>query len=160
MQVLKVGDHTTLIFTKVLDELSRGLVDEDEDAEAAPADRPYWERRGSRATVQIADELLAIAREINPSLELRYNKYYIGLSKGGQPFNFIVFRPRRSTINLEVKLPRAEEIDAKIDAAGIETLEYDVRWGAYRLSLHKEDIAKHRALFKELMQAAYQNRTA
>ena len=34
MQALKVGDHTTLIFTKVMDELSRGLVDEDEDAES------------------------------------------------------------------------------------------------------------------------------
>src|ERR1700686_4294420 len=33
MQALKVGEHTTLIFTKVMDELSRGLVDEDEDAE-------------------------------------------------------------------------------------------------------------------------------
>jgi len=39
MQALKVGEHMTLIFTKVMDELSRGLVDEDEDAEAAPTDR-------------------------------------------------------------------------------------------------------------------------
>src|SRR5579884_4548079 len=33
MQAHKVGDNLTLIFTKVMDELSRGLVDEDEDAE-------------------------------------------------------------------------------------------------------------------------------
>ncbi len=39
MQALKVGDNITLVFTKVMDELSRGLVDEDEDAEAAPTDR-------------------------------------------------------------------------------------------------------------------------
>src|SRR5258707_3015884 len=43
MQTLKVGTHTTLLFTKVMDELSRGLVDEDEDAEAAPTDRNFWE---------------------------------------------------------------------------------------------------------------------
>jgi hypothetical protein len=36
MQAFKVGEAITLVFTKVLDELSRGLVDEDEDAEAAP----------------------------------------------------------------------------------------------------------------------------
>ena len=48
MHALKVGDHTTLIFTKVMEELSRGLVDEDEDAEAAPTDRAYWEKRGRR----------------------------------------------------------------------------------------------------------------
>ena len=58
MQALKVGEHTTLIFTKVMDELSRGPVDEDEDAEAAPTDRGYWEKRATKATVQLADELL------------------------------------------------------------------------------------------------------
>jgi hypothetical protein len=66
MQALKVGEHTTLIFTKVMDELSRGLVDEDEDAEAAPTDRAYWEKKGTKATVQLADELLGIAHEIDP----------------------------------------------------------------------------------------------
>jgi len=106
MQALKVGDHTTLIFTKVMDELSRGLVDEDEDAEAAPADRAYWEKKGSKATVQMADELLGIVHEIAPSLELRYNRHYIGLSKDGQPFNFAQFRPRKSTIGLEINLPQ------------------------------------------------------
>jgi hypothetical protein len=160
MQALKVGDHTTLIFTKVMDELSRGLVDEDEDAEAAPTDRAYWEKRGSKATLQLADELLVIAREIDPSLELKYNKFYVGLSKGGQPFNFVLFRPRKSTINIEVKLDETEEIDAKIEQAGIEALDYDARWSRYRLALHKDDIAKHRALLKELLQAAYQSRSS
>jgi hypothetical protein len=97
MQVLKVGEHITLVFTKVMDELSRGLIDEDEDAEAAPTDRAYWEKRGTKATVQLADDLLGIARECDPSLELRYNKFYIGLSRGGQPFNFSVFKPQKKS---------------------------------------------------------------
>jgi hypothetical protein len=37
-------------------------------------------------------------------------------------------------------------------------LEYAARWAAYRLSLHKGDLAKHRVL-KELMQAAHQRRS-
>jgi hypothetical protein len=69
----------TLIFTKVIDELSRGLVDKDEDAEAAPTDRAYWEKKGTQATVQLVDVLLGIAREIDPSLvDPKYNKFYIG----------------------------------------------------------------------------------
>lgn len=159
MQALKVGDHTTLIFTKVMDELSRGLVEEDEDAEAAPTDRSYWEKRGTKGTVQLADELLAIAREVDASLELKYNKFYIGLSKDGQPFNFVVFRPRKSTINIELKLAQTDEIDAKIEQSGIETLDYSARWERYRLTLHKDDLTKHREFLKELMQAAYQNRS-
>jgi hypothetical protein len=74
MHALKVGDHTTLVFTKVMDELSRGLVDEDEDAEAAPTDRAYWEKTGTKTSVQLADELLTIAHEIDPSLEPRLRK--------------------------------------------------------------------------------------
>ena len=43
MQAFALGENITLIFTTVLDELVRGVVDEDEDAEAAPTDRAYWE---------------------------------------------------------------------------------------------------------------------
>jgi predicted transport protein len=158
MRALRVGDHTTLIFTKVMDELSRGVVDEDEDAEAAPTDRAYWEKRGTKATVQLADDLLVIAREIDPSLELKYNKFYIGLSKEKRAVNFVIFRPKKKTVSLEVQVPHAEEFDAKIDKAGIETLEYEAKWGRYRLSLNKEEIGKNRELLKELIQAAYLQR--
>jgi hypothetical protein len=86
------------VFTKVVDDFSRGLVDEDEDAEAAPTDRAYWERRGSKRTVQLADQLLSIARKFEPSIDLKYNKFYIGISRDGQPFNFVAFRPRKAGI--------------------------------------------------------------
>jgi hypothetical protein len=124
-------------------------------AEAAPTDRAYWEQTGTKTTVQLADELLTIAREIDSSLELKYNKFYIGLSKAGQAFNFVYMRPRKIVINFIIRLPRSDEIDAKIEKAHIETLEYSTRSGAYRLSLHKENIAKNRELLKELMEAAY-----
>src|SRR5262249_50535704 len=159
MQALKVGEHTTLIFTKVMDELSRGLVDEDEDAEAAPTDRGYWEKRATKATVQLADDLLEVAQEIDPSLDLKYNKFYIGLSKDGQPFNFALFRPLKNSTNLWIYLPQSDDIDAKINQAGIEAWDHDTRRECYRLALQKDDISNHRALLKELMQAAYQNRS-
>ena len=76
---LRIGDHVTLVFTTVMDELSRGLVDEDEDAKAAPTDRAYWEKRATKATVALADDLLDTVRQFDPSLELKYNKFYIGL---------------------------------------------------------------------------------
>ena len=85
MQALTVGSHVTLVFTTVVDELSRGLVDEDEDAAAAPTDRSYWEKRATKATVALADELITTLKEFDPSLELKYNKFYIGLSRDGLP---------------------------------------------------------------------------
>jgi hypothetical protein len=158
MQALTIGSNIILVFTKVMDELTRGLVDEDEDAEAAPTDRAYWEDRGTKATVQLADQLLEIAREFDPSLEMKYNKFYIGLSKEGQPYNFVLFRPRKNTINIELKLPRTDETDKFIDEAGFEALEYSTRFGNYRLSLQKEDISKKREQLKQLIEAAYKSR--
>jgi hypothetical protein len=158
MQAFTVGVHTTLVFTKVMDELKRGP-DETGEPPPLPTDRDYWEKRGSKATVQLADELLGIAKEIDPSLELQYNKHYIGIYKNGQPFNFCSFRPRKSAVNLSIKLTRSDDIDSKIDELGLEALSY-ARWGAYRLSIQKDDIAKHRAFLKLLMQAAYQERSA
>jgi hypothetical protein len=159
MQALRVGEHTTLVFTKVLDEMSRGLVDEDEDAEATPTDRTYWEKQGSKSTVQFADQLLGIIHEFDPSLELKYNKFYIGLSKGGQAFNFVVFRPRKNEIRIDIRLPRTDEVDNKIEQSGLEALEYDARYQSYRLSVDDSEIASNRPLFLELMRAAYQSRS-
>jgi len=160
MRALRIGENVTLVFTTVMDELTRGLVDEDEDAEAAPTDRDYWEKRATKATVSLADSLLDVVKEFDPSLELKYNKFYIGLSRDGQPFNFVTFRPKKSHLNLELKMPQTDDVDAKIEDAGIETLEYNKRWGNYRLRLSKDQVKSKADTIRELMQLAYERRSA
>src|SRR5260370_11852723 len=125
MQALKMADYTALVFTTVIDELTRGLIDEDEDAEATPTDRAYWEtKKGTKATVAIADQLLGIVHEFDPSLALKYNKFYIGLAKDGRADNFVTFRPQRSGLLLEVRLKQSDDIQAKIDASSLDTFSY------------------------------------
>lgn len=158
MSALKVAENTTLVFTKVMDELKRGPDDAGEPP-PSPVNRDYWEKLGSTATVQLADELLGIAREFDPALEPQYNKQYIGIFKNGQPFNFCSFRPRKNVVDLRIKLPRADDIDEMIDGTDIEKLNY-TSWGAYKLALQRDDIAKNRSLLKQLMLAAYENRSA
>lgn len=160
MQALRIGENVTLVFTTVMDELSRGLVDEDEDAEAAPTDRAYWEKRATKATVALADDLLGVVKQFDPSLELKYNKFYIGLSRDGQPFNFVTIKPKKSYLNLELKIPLSEELDEKIESAGIETLEYNKRWGTYRLRLAKEQVKSKADTLRDMMQLAYERRSA
>ena len=98
MQAFKVSDCVTLIFTKVIDELSRGVVDEDEDAEAAPTDRAYWEQRAAKGTVSLVDRMVELLRDFEPTLNLKYNKFYIGLEKEGQPYNFVRFVPKKKAL--------------------------------------------------------------
>jgi hypothetical protein len=54
-------------------------------------------------------------------------------------------------------LPRDEGIDAKLEQSGLDLLEY-ARWGAYRIKLEPQDIAKHKPLLEELLKVAYENR--
>ena len=46
----RLGDSVCLVFSKVLDEMRLGLVDEDEEVQAV-TDRGYWEARASRQTL-------------------------------------------------------------------------------------------------------------
>ena len=98
IRALTVGENLTLVFTKVLDEMTLGVVDEDEEAEAAPTDRMYWVNvKGTNKTVAMADEMLELVQTFDSTLELKYNKFYIGLTRGGRPFNFVTFTPQKST---------------------------------------------------------------
>ncbi len=65
MQALRVAGKLTLVFTRVMDELSRDLVDEDEEAEAFPADRSYWEAKASKPMLGLTDKLLEAAKQLD-----------------------------------------------------------------------------------------------
>jgi len=158
MQALQVGENLTLVFTKVMDEFSRGPVDEDEEAEALPTDRVYWEQRATKEIVALADELLDLLHRIDSGLTLKYNKVYIGLAKDGQAFNFVSFKPKKNHIIFELRLSRTDELDSKIYEAGFDTLEYVKNWGLYRLRLREEDIKSKSEVLEELSKLAYKRR--
>jgi predicted transport protein len=155
MNALRVGDHLTLVFTTVLDEMTLGLVDEDEEVQAE-TDRAYWEERGTKKTVKMADQLLEIIRnQFDAQLHLKYNKYYIGLAENGQPNNFVIFRAQKNALRLEVRLPRSDALTERLEEAGLDVMDYDRRSGRYRVRLTKDDIHKHQELLTDLMEQAY-----
>ena len=158
MQALQVGDNVTLVFTKVMDEYSRGLVDEDEEAEAVSTDRAYWEKRATKETVALADQLFDLLRKFDPTLTLKYNKVYIGLAKDGQAYNFVSFIPKKKHIIFRLRLPQADELDNKIDEAGLDAPEYSKNRRLYRLRLTEEDIKSNPEILGELSRLAYDRR--
>lgn len=158
MQALKIAGKTTIIFTRVMDEMARGLVDEDEEAEAFPADRPYWEGKASKATLALVDECLKTIQEMDASIDLKYNKHYIGLGRDGLAYNFVSFRPKRSTLTMEFKIPQSDDIDSVIEQAGLDKLEYNARWGLYRLRLTANDVRTKFVVLAKLMKLAHDRR--
>ncbi len=154
LQAFTVGDHVTLVFTTVLDEMVRGLVDDDE-AEKVPADRAFWVSRSSKSVVSLVDKLLELIQEIDQSVELKYNKFYIGLAKGGGPFNFVTFVPRKNNLILQVRVPKTAEFDGWVEDAEIETLDHYE--GSYRLRIAKGDLASKLDFIKKFIREAYAN---
>lgn len=151
MEALKIDDRISLIFTKVLDQ--RNLKGDIEPIELT--NRTYWEKRGTKKTVELADDLLNIVHTLDPEAELKYNKFYIGLAHDGQPFNFVVFKPQKTAIRMEVKLPESQEIKDKLESAGLEILEYSSRNGRYIIRLSKEDILNNIQLITDLCKQAF-----
>ncbi len=160
MQALRVGEHLTLNFTTVISELTRGLVDEDEDAQAAPADRAYWDQRSSPQMLQLTDELFALLRRADRALELKYTKFYVGIAKAGQAFNFVKFRPQRKSVSVGICLDETEEQTAAIEATGIETQPYDRRDHAYRRRLSRAELGTKTEALAALFDLAHQHRNA
>lgn len=155
LNALKIGDNVSLVFTKVLDELQLGLVGEDEEIQAV-TDRSYWERRASKKTLAMTDSLFSALKELDRDLDLKYNKFYIGLAKDGRPSTFVLFRPKKEFLRLEVSLEKTAELDAKLEEAGLDVMEYDRKWGKYRIRLTQQEFTKHEILLRELLKRAYQ----
>ncbi len=154
MKALKAGNSIGLVFTTVVDQLTLGLLDEDEEVQET-TDRSYWELRGSKKTVAIADELLGLARIHDGSLELKYNKFYIGLAKDGQTRNFIIFRPKKEFLRFEPRLTSTTETQEFLDSAELDVMDYDSRWGRYRIRLQPGDVEKSKEVLAEVIARAF-----
>lgn len=145
MRALEVSGVLTLHATTVLNLMPLGTDEEDEAGQAT--DRNYWLKKGSEATVGVADAMLDLVNEVtNKGLDLKYNKHYIGLAKDGIADNFIAFRARKEHLIAEFRIERSDEVSEMVEDSGVDSLAYDKRWGRYRLRLKQSDLKKHRDL--------------
>jgi hypothetical protein len=108
----------------------------------------------------MTDELFAKLKAADPQLELKYNKFYIGLAKNGEPTTFVLFRPKKEWLRVELRLEKTDEMDARLDEAGLDVMDYDARWGKYRVRITRNDFKKHEELLRELMLKAHENAMA
>ncbi len=152
MEAYKHQNNHWLTFTIVLNETRLGSEEEDEVKEVT--DRSYWEKRGTPETVILADKLLNIVKEFDNEYELKYNKFYIGLAKNGQPDNFVIFRPKKTKTTMELRLEETEETDELIEQAGLDLMDYDMKWGRYRIRVSNRDLVDNKELISKLLKMA------
>jgi len=159
LTAVETPEGVGIVFTRVLDTVKLGLLDEDE-AVSETTDRNYWEKtKASPAMLSLADQIYEICRSFAPNLIQSYKKNYIGFRLNNQPFNFALCKPLTHTMRLEISLPQNDELDSEITAKGLELLAYNRHFGKYKISLKPADIQNHRDYLKTLLKRAYDNRS-
>lgn len=151
LRAIQLGDVLTLSSTTVLDRST--MVDYEELETSESTNREFWETRGSVSILKLADSFVHLIQEVtrDSRLELKYNKRYVGLARSGMPDNFILLTPRKQQLILGFRIPRSEELTARLEDSGLETLAYNKKSNRYRLKISTGDIDKHRTLLAELI---------
>lgn len=151
LSTYKNGEDYFLTFNKVLDEMSFGLVDDDEEVSEI-TDRNYWvTQKGTSKTVKIVDEALKLITEVLPGYQLKYTKFYIGLSQNGRADNFVIFRAKKNFTRMEIRLDQSDDLENDIESKGIDIMDYERRSGRYRLKISSNDLKKHSTFIKDLI---------
>ncbi len=152
ISALDVDGVLTLTATRVLDLALPAPEEEDEPGQET--DRGYWQQKSTPELVALTDRILGIANMNGPRFSLKYNKHYIGVQRDGVTDNFVTFRPRKKYVFWELRVERTDELDARLEGAGLNVLTYEKRWGKYRIQLVPSDLERHESLLIELIRLA------
>ena len=155
MNAFKFGNEVGLVFTKVLDEMPLGLIEEDEEVQEI-ANRDYWLKRATDTTVEMADEALEIINSFKQGFALKYNKFYIGLAKDGHPNNFVSFHPKKNFMWILLKFPKSNENDSMLEEK-FDEVSYEPRNSGYWVKLNKGDVKKHEESLRKFFIMAESN---
>ena len=129
LSATKAGEDISLNFVKVLDRNDYGT---EEENEAEPTDRKYWE--GKSKVLSFVDEIFSDVSKHAPGFELKYNKFYIGLAQNGSATNFIYFRPKKQHVYLFIAGKEESEKSEILENSGLE-FDYISRDHSYRIKI-------------------------
>ena len=155
LEAFKIGNDIALHFTKIFDKVQLGIPDETEAAE--PVNRTYWEKKSSAQFLKLTDQLIAVIKEVEPTVEPNYNKHYIGLTKNDIAVNFCIFKVRRSFVQMRFYVERDDEIIQKLEAVGMD-VEYHNKWNNLQIKLSKYPSEEQKSLIVSLIEQAKKRR--
>ena len=153
MSLIRIGSQASLVFNKVLDEVSLGLPDEDQ--EDVQVDREYWKGKSSDDTLIVVDELLKVLQSNDPELEFKYTKTRITPALASVSRNFLICWPKKKWLRVVIKTKRSDENDEALEESGL-TFDYSARRGRYRINLTQVALRENLALIDKLIKESYE----
>ena len=131
LSAFKQDDDLALTFTKILDRVTYA---NEEDEQFEVTDRKYWETKSTVKMLKEMDLIFGDLQDIIGGFELKYNKFYIGMTKDGISKNFLMFRPKKDYMYLVFKGNEDSALIDKADNAGLD-LNYKPRFKEYYLRI-------------------------
>ena len=152
LSAFQTGDDISLVFTKIIDRIDLGT---DEEEELVTTDRNYWENtKSTKHMMKLVDSIYEDLEELISGYELKYNKFYIGLSSNGIAKNFMAFRPKKKFIYIEFRGQEDAEISKTLENEGID-FSYDGRRKRYDIKISSlEEYMANRESFVQLVNNA------
>lgn len=148
VSAFKNGNDISLVFTKIID---RVILGNDEDDIVEPTDRKYWENRSTSKMLKNVDYIFNDFGDLVKGYELKYNKFYIGLTKDGLVKNFVSFKPKKNYIYITLKGNEDQQIIKKIENAGLE-ISYETRSREYKVRINNiEEYKRNREIIIDLV---------
>ena len=149
------NNNVTLMFTRVLDHQVRPAGEDEESG--IVADREYWEKASRPEIMNLMDDLLSLIHQTDPSVILNYNVQYVGLVNDRRPTNYVSFKPKKNQLNVQIRLPRTDLYDSRVDDTGLKLNQYNRRYGQYVLVVQPGISDHSKRTLTELFQGAYQH---
>lgn len=127
----KDGEDVRIDFVKILDR----VIANDEEEETLVTDRKYWE--SEKSTSKIMKDMDSIFKDISeyaPGFELKYNKFYVGLTKEGIAKNFVAFEPHKTFLYIRVRADYDEALIKMAENDGLD-ISHVSRWNLYFIKI-------------------------
>ena len=150
MSAFKNWSWYDIVFEKVLDRVT--IWSEEEDI-LEITDRSYREKKSNKSMLELTDYIFNELNEFTKTYNIKYNKFYIWLTKEWKADNFISFKPKKKWVYINIKAEDTEENHELLDKAD---LEYDYipgwwrRYFAIKLT-NKKDFENKKEVLEELI---------
>lgn len=148
MTAYQVKDDIALTFTRILSERSLGFPADDEKSNVV-VDQKSW--AGYEAGVQVAEYIVGLARGLGLDAALTWKRYYLGILSGGVPMNYMWFHPRKQYCIVSFSIEKNDEADALVQSLGVEVMEYEDRYTAYRVRMTIDDAKRTEPIIRQLI---------
>ena len=155
INAIEVNGDLALTAVKVLDIAQNIGWEDDSTSSRIVTDRAYWEKQATPTTVQFAETFINYVKEItnDDTLELKFNKHYIGMARNGIADNFVHFRPRKQGMLVMFKAPRTDALTQAIEER-LDLVSYNTTWSQYQIRFTEKDFKENQEFIAQLIRVA------